>query len=41
MMVKAAGSIFIVAGTHCVSIIVADIEAVGSETEDQGSPYKI
>lgn len=28
-MLKAAGSIFIVAGTHCVSIIVADIETNG------------
>lgn len=41
MMLKAAGSMFIVAGTHCVSIIVADTETMGSEEEDQGSPYKI
>lgn len=39
-MLKVAGSIFIVAGTHCVSVIVADTETMGLE-KDQGSPYKI
>lgn len=28
-------------GRDCVSIIVADIETMGLEKEDQGSPYKI
>lgn len=40
-MLKAAGSIFIVAGTYYVLIIVADTETMGLEKEDQGSSYKI